>query len=100
MKRQLSSLQPDYFVAVTDKQFFPKAVEIAAKLRRAGLTANFDYKSMNLSKQLKQASAQNVKKCIIIGQELADKNQLVIKDMASGEQELVENNEFLDRLKS
>ena len=100
LKRQLSPPQPDYFVAVTDKQFFPKAVEIAAKLRRAGLTANFDYKSMNLSKQLKESSAQNVKKCIIIGQELADKNQLVIKDMASGEQELVANNEFLDRLKS
>jgi len=97
LDEQLSSLQPDYFVAFTDKQFFPKAVEIAAKLRRAGLTANFDYKSMNLSKQLKQASAQNVKKCVIIGSEL-ESGQLAIKDMLTGEQQTVGMDNFFGQL--
>ncbi|GAI51382.1 unnamed protein product, partial [marine sediment metagenome] len=59
LEKQLPSRQPDYFVAFTDKQFFQKAIEITTKLRRAGLAANFDYKSANLSKQLKQASAQS-----------------------------------------
>jgi histidyl-tRNA synthetase len=99
LKRQLSSLQPDYFVAFTDKQFFPKAVELTAKLRTKGFAANFDYKSANLSKQLKQASAQNAKKCIIIGQEFIDNNQLVVKDMTTGEQELIPVDRFFAQLK-
>jgi len=99
LDKQLSSPQPDYFVAFTDKQFFPKAIELTAKLRTKGFAANFDYKSANLSKQLKQASAQNAKKCIIIGSEF-ENNELVIKDMTTGKQELVNINEFLGQFKS
>ncbi|GAG87974.1 unnamed protein product, partial [marine sediment metagenome] len=91
--------QLDYFVAFTDKQFFQKAIEITTKLRRAGLAANFDYKSANLSKQLKQASAQSAQKCIIIGAELSENNQLVVKDMTTGQQELIELNKFFAELK-
>jgi len=94
LDKQLSSPQPDYFVAFTDKQFFQKAIELTAKLRTKGFAANFDYKSANLSKQLKQASAQNVKKCVIIGSEF-ENNELVIKDMTTGKQELVDYDEFL-----
>jgi len=93
LEKQLPSRQPDYFVAFTDKQFFQKAIEITTKLRRAGLAANFDYKSANLSKQLKQASAQSAQKCIIIGEEF-NNNQLVVKDMATGQQELIALNKF------
>ncbi len=96
LDKQLSSPQPDYFVAFTDKQFFPKAIELTAKLRTKGFAANFDYKSANLSKQLKQASAQNARKCIIIGSEF-ENNELVIKDMTTGKQELVDYDEFLAR---
>ena len=103
LKKQLLSRQLDYFVAFTDKQFSQKAIEITAKLRRAGLSAAFSYKSVGLSKQLKEASAQNAKKCIIIGDEF-NNNQLVVKDMATGKlrgkQELVDYDEFWSRLKS
>ena len=96
LEEQLPARQLDYFVACADRQFSQKAIEIAAKLRRAGLSANFDYKSANLSKQLKQASAQNAKKCIIIGSEI-ENDQLIIKNMANGEQELVKFGKFLQQ---
>ncbi|MHC4159660.1 MAG: histidine--tRNA ligase [Planctomycetota bacterium] len=99
VKKQLPTRQPDYFVATTDKQLFQKVIEIAIKLRRAGLAANFSYKSVGLSKQLKEASAQNAQKCIIIGEEFKD-NQLVVKDMATGKQELVNIAKFLSQPKS
>jgi len=97
LKKQLLSRQLDYFVAFTDKQFSEKAIEITTKLRRAGLAANFDYKSSNLSKQLKQASTQNAKKCIIIGSEIRN-NELVVKDMSTGRQELIELDKFFAAL--
>jgi len=100
LKKQLPVRKLDYFVAYADKQFFPKAIEITAKLRRAGLATNFSYKPANLGKQLKQASDQNAEKCIIIGQELSADNELIIKNMASGEQQLIKFDKFLAQCRS
>jgi len=99
LTKQLPATKPDYFVAFADGKYSDKAVEMAVKLRRAGLAAGFSYKSGSLAKQLKEASAQSAKRCIIIGQELAENNELVIKDMASGEQTAVNSDEFFSRLK-
>jgi histidyl-tRNA synthetase len=99
LKKQVPAVQADYFVAFADEQYFEKAMEITAKLRRAGLPASFSYKSGNLSRQLKQASEQSARRCIIIGQELSNNNELLIKDMASGGQTAIDADEFFLRLK-
>ncbi len=93
LQKNLPKRRLDYFVAAADKQFLQKAVEITAKLRRKGLAADFSYKAANLGKQLKQASDENAKKCIIIGDEFKN-NELVVKDMASGSQELIKVDKF------
>jgi histidyl-tRNA synthetase len=89
--------QLDYFVAFVDEAYRQNAIKLTMKLRSAGLAANFSYKAAKLSRQLKQASEQNARKCIIIGEEFKN-NQLVIKDMATGKQELVDYDEFWSRL--
>jgi len=89
--------QLDYFVAFVDEAYRQNAIKLTMKLRSAGLAANFSYKAAKLSRQLKQASEQNARKCIIIGEEFKN-NQLVIKDMATGKQELVNIDEFMSRL--
>lgn len=104
--KQLPERQLDYFVAFVPNITFDdgsvsgeKAVALTAKLRLAGISANFSYKSAKLSKQLKEASEQNAKKCIIIGEEFKN-NALVIKDMVSGEQRLVDYDRFFAKLES
>jgi histidyl-tRNA synthetase len=47
---------------------------------------------------LKQASAQKAGECVIVGAEL-EEGQLAVKDMATGEQRLVNADEFLSQLK-
>jgi histidyl-tRNA synthetase len=79
----------DYFVASADPQYLPKAIEIAARLRRKGISAGFSYKPMGLGKQLKQASDQHAGRCIIVGDEILQ-GQLAVKDLATGAQELVQ----------
>ena len=96
LKNQLPASRLDWFVAFTDKQFFQKAIEVTAKLRMAGLAANFSYKPVKLKKQLKDASAQNAQKCIIIGAEI-ENNELIVKDMATGKQELIKFGKFLQQ---
>ena len=99
LERQLPSRKLDYFVVCVDKSYRQAAVELTMKLRSAGWTAGFSYKTAKLSKQLKEASDQKAKKCIIIGDEFKNR-QLVVKDMATGEQETVDYDKFFSGLES
>ncbi|MCJ7693072.1 MAG: His/Gly/Thr/Pro-type tRNA ligase C-terminal domain-containing protein, partial [Sedimentisphaerales bacterium] len=112
IEKNLTEKQLDYFVATVDKLLNIETVDgvvektekdivvqLTANLRRAGYSAAFSYKSGGLGKQLKEASDQNAQKCIIIGEEFKE-NKLAVKDMATGEQELVDVDEFLSKLKS
>ncbi len=76
-----------------------EVVRLKSRLVTMGFCAVFSYKFNNLGKQLKEASDRNAKTCIIIGDEFKD-NKLTVKDMASGQQELVDTDEFLSSLKS
>jgi histidyl-tRNA synthetase len=95
---ELAARNLDYFVAYTDSELQEKAVEIIASLRSAGFATEFSYKGGGLKKQLKQASAVNAKICVIIGQEFIDSNELVVKDMATGEQKNVKADKFISQL--
>jgi len=86
----------DYFVACVDKVYRDVAVKLTMKMRSAGFAANFSYKSAKLSKQLKQASEQNARRCVIIGSEI-EKDQLIVKNMANGEQELINFGKFIQQ---
>ena len=85
----------DYFVACLDTDLLDEAVKITAKLRKKGYAANFSYKTGSLKKQIKTADSMNAAKCIIVGGELKEDGKLVIKDMKTGEQELIDAESFL-----
>jgi histidyl-tRNA synthetase len=110
--KNLPEKRLDYFVATVDKPLNIETVDgfvekteldivyqLTANLRRAGYSTAFSYKSGGLSRQLKEASVQKAKKCIIIGDEFKDK-KLAVKDMATGKQELVDYDKFLSDLKT
>lgn len=86
---QCATLQVDNFVAYTDMELQKNAIEIAAKLREKGEATDINYKSGSLKKQLKQASNAGAKKCIILGKEFIEDKKLIVKDMTTGEQELM-----------
>jgi len=97
LEKQLPSRKLDYFVACVDKVYRQAAVKLTMKLRSAGFAANFSYKAAKLSKQLKQASEQNAGRCVIIGSEI-ENDQLIVKNMATGKQELIKLDKFLAEL--
>ncbi len=110
LDRQISGAGLDYFVAFVPGLKFDgpqdiastsegQAVRLAARLRELGRSADFSYKAVGVGKQLKRASERNARKCIIIGDELRD-GRLAVKDMSSGEQRLVDMEEFLSQLKA
>lgn len=95
----ISTRRIEYFVACADDSLREKTIELVARLRDAGFGADFAYKSTNLGKQLKTASAYNAKHCIILGEEFLQTRHLVIKDMVGGDQYLMDADKFFDQLK-
>ncbi len=90
----------DYYVAcVVPELSQGDAVKLVAELRTKGYSADFSYKFSSLSRQLKQASAQNAKKCIILGDEFK-RSELVVKDMTTSKQKLIKLDKFFAELKS
>lgn len=83
-----------YFAACVDQKYFAKAVELTSKLRRKGISVVLNYKVGNLGKQLKQVSAQNAEKCLIIGSEI-ESGQVAVKNMADGNQQLISIDDLL-----
>jgi len=97
LEKQLPSRKLDYFVACVNEVYRGIAIKLTMKLRSAGFAANFSYKAAKLSKQLKQASDQNAGRCVIIGSEI-ENDQLIIKNMATGKQELIKLDKFFASL--
>jgi len=85
----------DYFVSPVADTLLNEAVKITAQLRTRGFRSAFSYKPAGLSKQLKLASEQNAKFCIIIGDEFKSGN-IVLKDMATGQQKTAPVKDFLE----
>jgi histidyl-tRNA synthetase len=99
LAKQVPKRQVDYFVTCVGA-IGKEAWRVIANLRSMGYSANFSYKMGGLSRQLKEASAQNAKKCIIIGEEELKEDKIRLKDMATGNQEVVDVDEFLSKLTS
>jgi histidyl-tRNA synthetase len=114
LDKQVPKQQVEYYVTCADSTFTKDIFSITAKIRERGHSAAFNYglwldpdgqpiKVPSLSKQLKDASSQNAKRCIIIGQEYAKAGHpLIIKDMTGpdGTQRTVRSDVFLEELRS
>ncbi|MBN1509988.1 MAG: histidine--tRNA ligase [Sedimentisphaerales bacterium] len=98
LEKQVPQRQLDYFVAIADQDLVSLMYRITAQIRSRGHSANFSYKLGGLSKQLKEAAGQSARKCVIIGQEYGRDRQLAVKDMTTGQQELVDADQFLANL--
>lgn len=85
----------DYFVACVDEELFDRAIELTARIREKGSSCNLNYKTGSLKKQIKAADSMNAAKCIIIGDELKNDGKLVVKDMKTGQQDLIDADTYL-----
>ncbi|MFT5170551.1 MAG: histidyl-tRNA synthetase, partial [Candidatus Marinamargulisbacteria bacterium] len=74
------------FFAAIGKAQKAKGFVIVDELRRVGIKCEMDFSREELKPQLKQANKLQVKYTIIFGQEEAEKDIVLIKNMESGTQ--------------
>src|SRR5690606_10068571 len=80
---------PDVFVAISGPSMKEEAFNLVQQLRRQGYQAGLDYLDRSLKAQLKFAGKHRYRYVVILGEEELAREQVAVKDMASGEQQNV-----------
>ena len=89
----------DVYVAPISDSVRAKAYEITQKLRKNDIKADVDLNGKKFKKLMNHADKIKVPKMIIIGEKDLDEGKVTIKDMVSGEQELVDVDDIVNYLK-
>ncbi len=85
----------DVIVIAVDESTRPQALEIAGKLRSAGRSVIFPYKTSGVGKSLKAAAAAGAKDAIVIGPDEIASGKLVVKNLAAGSERRISLEEYL-----
>ena len=89
---------PRYLVANVGDAARPAALDLAAKLRLAGVGAILSSGSRALRGQMRQANALDIAYALILGDDEIARGEVVIRDMKASTQETKPLAEFLDQV--
>ncbi|WP_457612617.1 histidine--tRNA ligase [Methanocaldococcus sp.] len=81
-----------------DKKLIKESLLIANKLRKAGKIVEFEIMGRKLRKALDYANSKGFKKVIIVGEKELKEGKITLKDMITGEQELVDLENILTKI--
>lgn len=74
----------DFIVIAVDASTRGAALQLVARLRGAGHSVIFPYRSSGVGKSLKAAAAQGVRRAVVLGPDELASGHVVVKDLASG----------------
>jgi len=86
-------------VAPLEKQFQENCLALVAQLRKESISTEIFLGAEDLAKQLKYADRLKIPYVAMIGENETKENKVTLKNMASGEQELITPEEILKRIK-
>ena len=89
---------PRVLVIPVKKEFKNEAILIAQQLRRENIIADIDLKGKKLKKNLSYANTHKFNKVIMIGQKEVEDNTVTLKDMASGDQVTIPQDELITNI--
>ncbi|MBI3618324.1 MAG: histidine--tRNA ligase [Candidatus Omnitrophica bacterium] len=87
------------YVIALDEKVFPKAFGILQKLRANGISSDMSYKVSSMKSQMRSADKAGSRYVAIIGEEEDKKGVVALKDMTTGRQQEIKENELSDLLK-
>ncbi len=70
------------------------------RLRKSGLSVDKDYLDRKMKAQFKDADRNQAKFVVVLGEEEVKQQQATVKDMATGEQEMVAFDTLVDYIQS
>lgn len=88
------------FIAALGPKAQPVAFKLLCDLRRAGIAADMDFMERSLKSQMKLANKHDARYTIIIGDDEAVQEKVQLKNMMNGDQELLDIQKVVDKLKA
>jgi histidyl-tRNA synthetase len=76
----------DTYVVATGPEVLPVVLGIVARLRRSGVSADFDPMRRSMSRQLREASRRRARRALIVGPRELARGQIVERDLGTGAQ--------------
>ncbi len=81
-----TSPRPDVYVVRFEEEAREACFGLTQKLRDAGIAAETDFEDRSAKSQMRVADRLNARLCFLIGGRELEQNQVLIRDMAGGEQ--------------
>jgi len=100
MERLAMLLEPmsdpgcDFYLAVLEKEAADQAQILADQLRQLGHSGHVGFEPKSPKSSLRQANRLGVKKCLLIGSQEMSQGKVVVKEMSTGRQEIVYQEEI------
>jgi histidyl-tRNA synthetase len=88
----------DVFIAPLGAESMTEAFAIVSQLREHGLSCEINALERSLKAQMKQANKLSSHYVVIIGEDEVNSGQVLLKDMHSGEQQLVDFSEVYNKI--
>jgi len=89
----------DVYIIPVNEETIGKSIELAQQLRKEGVITEVDLLRRGVGKSLKHANSKNSEKAIIIGPKELEKDSVTLRDMKTGDQQLVKIKDILSKLK-
>ena len=96
LKPKLRATPADVLVTVFDAALARTSARVAAQLRSSGVKTELYPDAVKLDKQMKYANAQAIPIAIIIGPDEAAQGQATVRDLRSGQQQVVMQDQLVD----
>lgn len=90
----------DCYIVAMGEEAKAYGVRLLHQLREAGISSEKDYLDRKVKAQFKSADRHQAKYVAVIGENELQENKVNVKDMATGEQEEVAIDSFVDHIKS
>ncbi len=94
-----SAPEQDFYLAVLEAEALDTALLLACSLRRAGKKGEVSFAARSAKSQLRQAGKSGARYCLILGGNEYAKGSILVKDMTSGEQHEVMQEELIKSVK-
>jgi histidyl-tRNA synthetase len=88
----------EVYVAAAGPEARQPALELAAALRRAGVAADLDFTARSLRAQMREAARLGARFAALLGEEEMQADRVTLRDMESGEQEMLGRAEAIARI--
>jgi len=87
------------YIIPVKEETIKESIKIAQNLRKVGILTDIDLLRRGIGKSLKYANAKSAKYAIILGPDELEKDSVTLRNMKTGDQELLKIKDIISRLK-